>query len=95
MKFAMNVLAFAIVFLLYVGVNAAFNPPMSVPRLKTFRKSLRHTMCSSHTSMSNSGNKTKTDLEIDLYFRMEEWRSLTSTVIKKAAGEETFFEADE
>ena len=88
----MNVLAFAIVFLLCANAFIAPPNPIAVRKVQ-----LRHPMmCSSASdTMSTPHNKTNADLEIDLYFRMEEWRSLTSTVIKKAAGEETFFEADE
>ena len=92
MKFAMKALAFAVMLLV---VANAFTPlPLSTPKLTTSRKSqLRHTMCSSNTMPPK--NKTKTDIETDLYFRMEEWRVLTSAVIQKAAGEETFFEVDQ
>jgi hypothetical protein len=40
-------------------------------------------------------NKTHTDLENDVFFRMEEWKSVTSNVIRKNLKDETFFEVDE
>jgi hypothetical protein len=96
-SFTSQSLALVVIFVYFVD---AFTPlPLAALQVNAMRKSpLRRvcnpTMCSSIVSPEPK-NKTKTDLENDLYFRMQEWKSFTSNVIRKAAGEETFFERDE
>jgi hypothetical protein len=55
---------------------------------------VRRTMCDI-SIITATPNKTHTDLENDVFFRMEEWKSVTSNVIRKNLKDETFFEVDE